>query len=326
MLREISRYENLGTPGFFWEMLQRVKDNDAHWKPDDLEGYFFNRIVEGEAVFDGCLPMALALGIIRSDGRGVLSIDPAFLEFLASESYMRAKMIERVLAVFGGDEEFLAIFSPQNLSYDVVYGLIQIDRSAFGFRYANLRKFLIGFGFIKPHPDSQIPKLIVIQKYRRLFDSRLLPEVRRRKIGIENLETALEQKRIAGTNAEEFVVAFEKKRLSAHPSKDLIQRISDYDVSAGYDVISYDNLESSAYDRFIEVKSCSIDRRFYWSKNEVFQAKLKQAQYFLYLVNPEKISENGYEPTVVQNPYRNIFLDESWIREPQSWLFSKSPE
>ena len=323
MLRELSRYENLGTPGFFWEMLQRLKDNDARWTPNDLTAYFFNRIVDGEAIFDGCLPMARAIGIIRSDGRNILDINPAFVEFLASESYMRAKTLERTLAAFANDEEFLTIFSPVYLSYDIVYSLIQIDLSAFGFRYANLRKFLISFGFISPHPDNKIRKFIVSPKHRRLFDLRLLSEVKRRKIGIDNLEAALERKRIAGANAEDFVVAFERRRLITHPKPESIERISDYDVAAGYDVVSYDAAGSVSYDRFIEVKSCTIDRRFFWSKNEVQQAKIKRGQYFLYLVNPEKASEAGYEPMIIQNPYENVFLDQSWAREAQSWLFSK---
>ncbi len=211
MLRELSRYDNLGTPGFFWEILQRLRENDTRWTPDDLAAYFSNRIVDGEVVFDGCLPMAKAIGIIRTDERSVLAIDSAFLDFLASESYMRAKTLERTLVAFVNDDEFLAIFSPAHLSYDIVYSLIQLDRSAFGFRYANLRKFLTSFGFINPHPDNNIPKLIVNPKHRRLFDMRLLAEVKRRKIGIDKLESALEQKRIAGANAEEFVVAFERR-------------------------------------------------------------------------------------------------------------------
>jgi hypothetical protein len=323
MLKEFSRYENLGTPGFFWEMLQQIRDGDVRWTRDDLAGYFYNRIVDGEAVFDGCLPMAMAIGLIRADERGVLSIDSGFIEFLVSEAYMRAKTLERVLVAFSDDEEFLTIFSSQYLSYDVVYNLVQIDRSAFGFRYANFRKFLISFGFIGPHPDLKIKKLIVNPKHQRLFDMRLIREVRRRKIGIENLEATLEQKRIAGMNAEEFVVASEKRRLSTHPKLETIQRISDYDVAAGYDVVSYESMDSLTYDRFIEVKSCAIDRRFYWSKNEVAQARIKRGQYFLYLVDPEKMREAGYEPMMIQNPYENIFLDQSWAREPQSWLFSK---
>jgi len=323
MLRELSRYENLGTPGFFWEMLQRLRDNDARWTPDDLTAYFSNRIVDGEAVFDGCLPMAKAIGIVRSDGRSALAIDPEFLDFLASESYMRAKTLERTLVAFGNDDEFLTIFSPLYLSYDIVYSLIQIDRSAFGFRYANLRRFLASFGFISPHPDTKIPKFIINPKHKRIFDLHLLPEVKRRKIGIDNLEAALEQKRIAGANAEDFVVAFEKRRVVTHPKPDSIQRISDYDVAAGYDVVSYDGPGSVSYDRFIEVKSCTIDRRFFWSKNEIQQAKIKRALYFLYLVNPEKIRDAAYEPMIIQNPYENVFLDQSWTREAQSWLFSK---
>jgi hypothetical protein len=40
-------------------------------------------------------------------------------------------------------------------------------------------------------------------------------------------------------------------------------------------------------------------------------------------VNPEKIRDLEYEPMIIQNPYENVFLDQSWAREAQSYLFSK---
>jgi hypothetical protein len=71
------------------------------------------------------------------------------------------------------------------------------------------------------------------------------------------------------------------------------------------------------------VKSCTIDRRFFWSKNVIQQAKIKRAQYFPYLVNSDGIGEVDYEPMMIGNPYENVFLDQSWAREAQSRLFSK---
>jgi hypothetical protein len=40
-------------------------------------------------------------------------------------------------------------------------------------------------------------------------------------------------------------------------------------------------------------------------------------------VNPEKIRDAAYEPMIIQDPYENVFQDQSWAREAQSWLFSK---
>jgi hypothetical protein len=322
MLAELERYESLGTPSYFWELLKRLDDDGVRWTVENIREHFFNRIVDGRSVFDGCISFAQAAGILNVDHQSVVQINGDFANFLMSERHMRGKMLEWTFSALEDDEVFQTIFSPRYMSYDVIYNLIQIDNSAFGFRFANFRQLLVDFDFLSRHPDRLIRKLIVNQRYRTLFDRIILPEVKRRKIGIENLEEMLAQRQIRGAEAEEFVLIFEKTRLSSHTKPQGIQKISDYDVGAGYDIVSYENVDSSELDRFIEVKSCSVDRRFHWSKNEVSQARIMRDQYFLYLVDPRKIPQVGYEPLIIRNPYENIFMnDGEWKREEQSWLF-----
>ncbi len=321
MLADLERYENLGTPSYFWELLKMLNEESEHWTVENIREYFFNRIVDGKSVFDGCLPFAQALGIIKIDDKNIVCVDQDFTEFLMSERYMRGKLLERMLLALKEDEAFQTIFSPPNISYDVIYKLIQVDNSAFGFRFSNFRQLLVSFEFLNRHPDQHIRKFIVNQRYRILFDRIILPEVRRRKIGIENLEEVLEQRQIRGAEAEDYVLAFEKQRLSSHPKLQSVQKISDYDAGAGYDIVSYNNADSIEYDRFIEVKSCSVDRRFYWSKNEVSQARIMRGRYFLYLVDAKKINQTGYESLVIQNPYEYVFMNNKWKKEEQSWLF-----
>jgi len=97
------------------------------------------------------------------------------------------------------------------------------------------------------------------------------------------------------------------------------------DVGAGYDIASFDSIYSESIDRFIEVKSYSQNVSFYWSRNEVETARLKGDSYFLYLVNRDCITNNGYEPLVIQNAYSNVFIDEGWRKEGQSWFISPKP-
>lgn len=321
MLVELESYENLGTPSYFWELLKMLKVNDGRWTVNHVREYFFNRIIDGKSVFDGCLPCAQAVGIIKIDNRNMVCVNEDFVEFLMNDRYMRGKFLEKLLLTLKEDEAFQTIFSSSNISYDVIYNLIQVDNAAFGFRFSNFRQLLISFGFLNRHPNYQIRKLIINQRYRFLFDRVVLPEIRRRKIGIENLEEMLEHKQIRGAQAEDFVLKFEKQRLSSHPKVESILKISDYDVGAGYDIVSYEDDGSREHNRFIEVKSCSIDRRFYWSKNEVLQARIMRNRYFLYLVDSEKINSGSYEPLVIPNPYKNVFMNVGWKREEQSWLF-----
>ena len=115
---------------------------------------------------------------------------------------------------------------------------------------------------------------------------------------------------------------YERTRLSGHPKLEKVKIISDVDCGAGYDVISFENLNSAEINRFIEVKSYTGKTQFYWSKNEVEEAQARGDVYFLYLVNREKVSDSAYIPHIIQAPFKNVFLNELvWNREPQSWRF-----
>lgn len=96
------------------------------------------------------------------------------------------------------------------------------------------------------------------------------------------------------------------------------RRISEVDVTAGYDIISYDSVKSKETDRFIEVKAISTSG-FYWSKNEYETAKLKGETYYLYLVDLHKINQPDYMPEIVQNPAVAIMESEAWLVEAQSY-------
>lgn len=324
MLDALSRYENLGTPDFFWELLSQLRQSEGRWTEQNVREYFSNRIINDRAVFDGCLPLALALGIVRSDAAGVLIVEPALQALLPSEQYARAKIVERILAALKDDPAFDSIFRPENISYDIVYHSVQIEVAAFPLKYSNFRRLLVDFGFLSRHPDAHIRKLIVSPRFKTDFDRQILREVKRRKLGIENLEAMLERNQIHGAEAEEFVLAFEKARLAQHPMVAGVQRISDYDVGAGYDIVSYEDPASEAYNRFIEVKSHQGQQRFYWSRNEISQARIRRETYFLYLVDRDRMGRPGYEPEIIRNPYDEVFLnEEDWGREAQTWLFQR---
>ena len=51
------------------------------------------------------------------------------------------------------------------------------------------------------------------------------------------------------------MLSYEVKRLEGHPYLSKIKQISVIDVTAGYDILSYNGVDSEKLDRFIEVKS-----------------------------------------------------------------------
>ena len=107
-------------------------------------------------------------------------------------------------------------------------------------------------------------------------------------MALTTLKKKIEQDGELGREAEEWVLGYEKRRLSRHVLIDHIRRVSDEDVSAGYDLVSFSALTKLAFDRFIEVKSYSHEPRFFWSKNEIEKAKKFGERYILMLVEPQK--------------------------------------
>lgn len=306
MLNELSRYENLGTPGYFYELFRQIVDSGVSWSQDDVRAHFYNRIVEGRAVFDGCLPLAEAIGAIHIDENRRVRVNPALAASLINEKYFSNRMLEMIVLTVKNDDIFHSIFCAENISYDIIYRLIQIDNAAFLFRYGNFRQLLVNFSFLYAHPDRNIRKLIISTRHKRLFDSQLMPEIKKRKLGIAELEKMLAQRQINGRAAEDFVLGFERERLKSHPTLGRVEIISEYDVAAGYDIVSYESHYSEEHDRFIEVKSFSSKPSFHWSRNEIDVARIKKDSYFLYLVDREKMSRPSYAPLMIQNPHEMI--------------------
>lgn len=126
---------------------------------------------------------------------------------------------------------------------------------------------------------------------------------------------------LAGEKAELFVVKYEKKRLGVE-GENKVKRISEIDVTAGYDIVSANSPNSTVANRFIEVKAVS-ENGFYWSKNEYDIAKLLAADYYLYLVDLSKIDDDNYEPDIIHNPVQHIMENNLWLVEPQSYHIQK---
>jgi hypothetical protein len=119
------------------------------------------------------------------------------------------------------------------------------------------------------------------------FDPALLPYVAdtppaRRPVSQAELDERMELQRTRSALAEDHVVDLEKRRLHAagagHLAKEVV-RISTEDVTAGYDILSFDR---SGARRFIEVKSSAGPRSFFvLTRNEYDTARLKRGAYWL---------------------------------------------
>ena len=204
------------------------------------------------------------------------------------------------------------IFSQESLGFDTDKGHLSIKRSAFPLEYAAIRNFLTVAGALEKEHNGEI---CVTDSYENIFAKDL--KSYRQKLTLEELLKQKEEQSQRGLEAEEFVLELERNRLPLKAYK--IKRISDFDVAAGYDIVSYDSNESMKYDRFIEVKCYLGKPHFYWSENECDTARQKGSKYILCLVDYTRIKEPGYTPQYIRNPYDDIFTNENWLVNAASY-------
>jgi hypothetical protein len=124
----------------------------------------------------------------------------------------------------------------------------------------------------------------------------------------EELWSLLDVRRERGKAAEIFVQKFEKQRLNdagqANLSQ-LVERVSEHNVGAGYDILSFD---VNGEPRYIEVKSSTSGNvRFIWSAGERKQAENLGKAFWIYFVpRTQDLSDTPPEITMINDPFSRI--------------------
>lgn len=322
MLKGLSKYENLGTPSYHLQLLRTLRDKrEERWLAKNVSELFHNRVIDNRGVFDGCLPLLIAIGVVDINTSEEVSLNAAFLKYLESETQMIDKLVERLLLSVNSDQVFHDMFCSEYISYDIIYRSIQIDNIAFPLKYSSFKQLLIDLGILQEHPTKKFNKYIINGRYKKLFDKEVLPEIKKRKVGIEELRKTLEQNQIYGEEAEKFVLEFEKIRLNGRKE---IDWVAEYSTMDGYDIASYETEISTEHDRFIEVKSYDKEPYFFWSRNEIDIARIKRDSYYLYLVDRSKINSPDYVPMMIRDPYENVLRNKlEWEQRIEKIRFQK---
>jgi hypothetical protein len=247
--------------------------------------------------------MLTAFGLISEEGgRIAVAVKPtaglgAIRETIAKRS--AAEMIRRI-----EDHEGWTC-----LKTHLPDGSITVDSMILPAMADGLGLWIIDFG-IASRDAVQSRHWSITKEYKGVFE-RAAREANskrpRRAKSAAQLEQDLVAQAAAGILAEEWVLAFERRRLASHPLRDLIRRVSENDVAAGYDIVSFSGPTSIHHDRFIEVKSYGEVKRFFWTRNEIATAKEFGEQYCLYLVDRRRIEEPGYSPHIISGPTPEMF-------------------
>lgn len=147
----------------------------------------------------------------------------------------------------------------------------------------------------------------------------------------EELEERLAEHNEVGSVAEDIVVDFEKKRLldaKCEMESDRVLNISSIDVSAGFDVMSFDG-KNFDHDKFIEVKgSRGTEISFIISKNEIEVARKKGKQYWLYFVGGVDVDKktSSMTPQMFQDPINTILGNAKFEQDCLKILVKQKPQ
>lgn len=252
----------------------------------------------------------LALGWIKNEA-DVLMVSPGLELFLVDKDALNEELTKSTV-----EQLFLGGIVDQNMfSYDSIQHSYAFKNELLPLSMSCVRNVLISQGFLIPQRDSQGTRFYIAPLYDTLIAKHC--KKRRAQLSLERLKKQLEDNELAGEKAELFVVEYEKKRIG-HPLCEGIKRISEIDVAAGYDIVSFNSGDSPEPDRFIEVKAVSSPG-FFWSKNEFEIARLKGEMYYLYLVELGRISDPEYMPEIIQNPASSVMGSDEWYVEAQSY-------
>jgi len=186
-------------------------------------------------------------------------------------------------------------------------------------KQAGIRNFLMELGFVKK--DNDRDKYFIDGKHANLFTS-----FRENTTVLTPEAFASMQKRQVelGNRAEQRIIEYEMKKLKDYPYMARnIEHIAKINVNAGYDIESFckDEAEKGVSKKiYIEVKAVSaIQKKFYWSANEVETAKRLKSRYYLYLL-PIGLNEQFDIDNlqIIQNPYESVYLSSSWLKREES--------
>ena len=242
---------------------------------------------------------------------GIISVSPDIIPLLGDKEKLNEALIKATVKRLFNE----SIMTPGIFSYDSLQNQYIFKNELFPLPLSGIRNMLISQGFLISQREAWGTHFYLAPAYDSFIAKYC--KAKRKQLSLEELKRQLEKNELIGEKAELFVLEFEKNRLGA-PLAGKVRRISEVDVTAGYDIISYNSVNSKEIDRFIEVKAISSSG-FYWSKNEYETAKLKGETYYLYLVDLHKINQPDYIPEIIQNPAVAIMESEAWFVEAQSY-------
>ncbi len=213
---------------------------------NDMAGYSLNR-----DALKNTVTLLFETGFIEN----VDGVYSKRLDINGGEEAFNESLAQRIFEKY--KEEIYELLR-DNVKYDT-QGTFSIYKNSIPLKYSGLVMLLNSFGELCSAGNTWV---LCGANLKKLF----VKETKKHRMSLAELEKKLLVEKELGQQAEEFVLDYEKKRLEQMGiNKEPIQ-ISLIDVSAGFDILSYDK---NGEEKYIEVKSCDNRYRFHFSANEV---------------------------------------------------------
>ncbi len=328
MLEDLLKFDKLGTKEEIHFILFHALPLSETQKIEDIKKYCCSNVFTISKSFSGIIKLLESLSFLNIEKQRIvvnLKKSSPITPRASEETFIEEIFIPAILKFFKKENFAEIIFNPNAIKFAEIDNRFYIKENLIPCNTFPIRNLLLSFKFFE-RDDSFPNHLLINTIFNKSFQSIILDDLQtkrsksvKRKMSIEQLKKQLELKEKLGLEAELFVESLEKKRLEGHILINKVRRISDNFVNAGYDIESFNNKESVFIDRLIEVKSFRGEVSFYWSNEELQIAKEEGDNYFLYLVDRDKVNDSDYSPSVFQNPYNKVFENEWWKKETAKW-------
>ena len=156
-------------------------------------------------------------------------------------------MTQLILETLSKTDQYSDFLISYDIYFDKFLSEYVIKNSSINLKYAGLRNLLIRLGYFI-NSKNNVNIFIINNKYIKLTEPQILKM--RKLVSIYQFKKRQEHLEKIGKYAESYVYSYEQKRLQGHRLLDRIRIISEMDVSAGFDMLSFNDDDSKEYDRF----------------------------------------------------------------------------
>jgi len=266
MLNELLKHDNLGDADEISFVLFQALIPDRQQSLNDVRKFCVSQLFSLSLSFEGIVRLLEFTRIIETDSL-TISINnkyfnPAVVQ-TQGEYFRNAHFFECLFERLKELDCVAEMFNENSLRFNHLTNRYYVKSHLIGFKFFTIRNLLLKLAFLER--DETIPDhLSIATQFTAFFKDTIISDLKTTPdlvaFDLDDLGKTLEQQAEFGRNGELFAFSYEKRRLNGHAQIHQVRRISEDHVSAGYDISSFDNLDSFINDRFIEVKTYLKER------------------------------------------------------------------